>query len=101
MIKKKRENLGNPRRILLAIFGIVLMLATFKIVLANGLAVAGEKTNSIENQISQTNQENDELKGEVSRLSSLYRISSDAKNLGFVESGSVASLTFEMPIALR
>jgi len=104
-MKKQSETRKKADRhcpmIILCIFSLVFSLAIAKIFVANRLSTAGIRIEGIEQKTAILNDENNRLRGEITRLSSLSYISSQATKIGFKNNGSVASLTFDIPIALR
>ena len=77
------------------------MLSVAKIIMANLVATNGIEINQIEKQITGIDRENKSLNEEITKLSSIKRISEEAVRLGFASSSTVASLSQQTPLALR
>lgn len=89
------------KKIVLVIFGIIVILALTKIFLTARLATVGTKLAEIEIQTKALASQNCLLEEEIAEFSSLARISSEGAKLGFSQARKVVSLTSEVPIAFH
>lgn len=91
----------KSKKVLFAIFGLVLTLALAKIFFSNMLSTTGGKIAMLGKEASKLDLENSLLGEEIVKLSSLSRISSEAEKLGFGKPTKVLNLTSEIPVALK
>lgn len=91
----------KSKKVLFAIFGLVLTLALAKVFFSNTLSTTGGKIAMLEKEASNLDLENSLLGEEIVKLSSLSRISSEAEKLGFGKPTKVSNLTSEIPVALK
>lgn len=89
------------KRILFFVCGSILLLAFVKLLLANVLSLSGLRVAKLEEQVSSFEKENNLIKEEIVKLSSLSRISQEAVNLGLEKPTLVVNLTSGVPVALR
>ena len=80
---------------------LVISLSVFKVILCNVIATNGIEIGHIEKQVLSLSQNNQLLKEEIAKDTSLSQISPKAIDLGFNNSGSITSLSLDIPIALR
>lgn len=100
MQKKQIHHLSSG----LILKGMAILIVTItiiKVVLASVLATTGSKITHIEEQRIAVEKQNILVKEKIASLGSLTRISEEASKIGFVKTGQMISLTFEVPIALR
>lgn len=89
------------RKICFLVLLVALSLAVAKVVLAARLATTGTQLLQITNKGQSLEAENLILEEEILKLSSLSRISEEAKRLSFSSSTRVVNLATEVPIALN
>lgn len=89
------------KRILFFVCGSILLLAFVKLLLANMLSLSGLRVAKLEERVSSLGEENNLIKEEIVKLSSLSRISQEAVNLGLEKPTLVVNLTSGVPVALR
>lgn len=98
--KKQKNQQAFFSKIIWGVLALILLLL-FKVMLVNTLVTNGSAISWLEEQTVQTEKESKRVGEEITKFSSLTRISSEANRLGFLDNGSVASLTSEFPLALR
>lgn len=91
----------KDKKILVVIFGTVLLLAFFKLIFSNTFSVTGLELSKLREETVSLSCQNDILKEEISRFASLSRIWVEAANLGFGKPSLVLNLTSELPVALK
>lgn len=89
------------KRILFFVCGSILLLAFVKLLLANVLSLSGLRVAKLEERVSSLGEENNLIREEIVKLSSLSRISQEAVNLGLEKPTLVVNLTSGVPVALR
>jgi len=97
-----KRNVKNKKPILLIfIVLLVCILALGQLVVSHYLATMGEKLSLLEAKANQLERENQILEEEIKASGSLSKISSLAKELGFVKTTAVLHLTPQLPVALK
>ncbi len=87
-----QKNFASYRLIVAVIVGGLIILGVLQLIFSNQLATQGEEIAKIESQLAVVNRENEILDNQISSLSSLSVISSQASRLGLAAANSVTFL---------
>jgi len=91
----------EKQKTLVCIFILVLFLAVTKLLFSNALSTAGLRLAALKEESCRLKKEENLLSEEILKLSSLSRISLEAKRLGFTKPSLVVNLVPEVPVALK
>lgn len=83
---------------------VIVLLVITRIVVANTLAMSGEKLHQIDTKIAKVQEENELLDQQIASLSSLVTIDVRARELGFIPPAKGQVMTIvadQFPFALR
>lgn len=97
----KKFNMNRPKIIILLLFITALSLGLVRTVIANSMTTEGVQLGKIEDKISAYKTENLMYKEKILTLASLWKISSSAAKLGFVEGSLGFVIPSSIPIARR
>jgi len=97
----KKSNKNKKPILLILLFLLISFLALGQLVVSHYLATMGEKLSLLEAKANQLEKENQVLEEEIKVSGSLSKISSRAKEFGFVKTTAVLHLTPQIPVALK
>ncbi len=99
-MKLKTENLKlKTSKIWLVVFGLLAAVIGIQLMMSNILAVRGNELSGLEKQAAALSRNNQTIKQEMSRHSSLTNIASMAESLGMVKPESLLYIDITAPIA--
>ncbi len=91
----------KPASIIFIIAFLILGLSLAKVVVSNNLSTTGLTLSKLENQLDSYKTENAVLSEKLLNFTSLFYISSESSQLGFVESKTNFTLTKPLPLAIK
>jgi cell division protein FtsL len=102
-MKNKTKLLGSSgtRKLVFVVVISVLLLALTQLAISHQLANSGEKIRRFEEETARLEEENRALIEQISKLSSLSKISLQAEKLGFLRTTRVLHLTPQVSVALK
>ena len=91
----------RPKRLLVTMMLIILALAVVRVVIENSISTTGIELIAYQQKLESYKRSNALLEESYLEKSSLTRISSTAKESGFIESKDVVYLSAPIPFALK
>lgn len=87
--------------LLFSIFFLIIILTVVQLLVSNKLATSGVILSSLRQEVLEKKQENEILKTEIAKASSLVNIASQAASLGFVKNNNPLAISTSQTFALR
>ena len=91
----------KPTFIIFIIIFLIVALSLARVVVSNNLSTTGITLLRLENQLNSYKIENANLREKLLSVTSLFYISSESSQLGFVENKNRFTLTKPLPLAIK
>ncbi len=91
----------KPTFIIFIIVFLIVVLSLMRVVVSNSLSITGITLLRFENQLNLYKIENANLREKLLSVTSLFYVSSESSQLGFVENKNSFTLTKPLPLAIK